>query len=167
MTTQPYRPSQPPARAPSLLALKATAFGHTLRHGPKWGYSFLVVLALALVSAEVYGTWRALQFLGRFGSIGTNVFARVLEIGLITLSSGVTFSATTTAISTLYLSDDLNFLLTQPIPTRRVFGLKVFETFLNTALVPLFLMLPLLATIGVFFGAPLWAYPVMLVSTLR
>ncbi|MFB9992116.1 hypothetical protein ACFFLM_09110 [Deinococcus oregonensis] len=166
MTTQPYRPSEPPPRTPSLLALKATAFGHTLRHGPKWGYAFLVLLALVLVSAEVYGTWRALQFLGRFGSIGTNVFARVLEIGLITLSSGVTFSATTTAISTLYLSDDLNFLLTQPISTRRVFGLKVFETFLNTALVPLFLMLPLLTTIGVFFGAPLWAYPVMLVAAV-
>ena len=166
MTTQPYVSPRPPVRAPSLLALKATAFGHTLRRGPKWGYAFLVLLAVVLVSAEVYGTWRSLQFLGRFGSIGTNVFARILEIGLITLSSGVTFSATTTAISTLYLSDDLNFLLTQPLPTRRVFGLKVFETFLNTALVPLFLMLPLLATIGVFFHAPVWAYPVMLAAAI-
>ncbi|RJF73851.1 hypothetical protein D3875_17605 [Deinococcus cavernae] len=123
-------------------------------------------LALLLGWAEVYGTWKALNFLGQFGDIGTNVFARVLEIGLITLSSGVTFSATTTAIQTLYLSDDLNFLLTQPLATRRVFGLKVFETFLNTALVPTFLMIPLLFTVGVFFHAPLWAYAAMLLAAL-
>ncbi|WP_029479804.1 putative ABC transporter permease subunit [Deinococcus marmoris] len=156
MTTRPASNTQP-LRQPSLVGLKLTALRHTLRRGPKWGYAFVAVLAVLLVWGEVYGTWRALNFLGSFGSIGTNVFARVLEIGLITLSSGVTFSATTAAISTLYLSEDLNFLLTQPIKTWRVFALKVSETFLNTALVPAFLTIPLLLTVGVYFHAPIWA----------
>lgn len=149
---------------PSLLGLKWTALRHTFERSPKVGYALVLGLGLLLVWAEVYGTWQSLKFLARFGDIGTGVFARVLDIGLITLSSGVTFSATTAAISTLYLSDDLNFLLAQPISARRVFGLKVFETFLNTALVPVLLTLPLLLTIGAFFGAPAWAYPLMLLA---
>lgn len=154
------------ARAPSLLRLKATALRGAWRRGPKGGYALLALLGAGLIAGEVYGTWRSLEFLARFGDLGTGVFARVLELGLITLTSGVTFSATTAAISTLYLSDDLNFLLAQPLAARRVFGLKVFETFLNAALVPAALTLPLLLTVGAFFGAPAWAYPVMGLAAL-
>ncbi|MFC6660442.1 putative ABC transporter permease subunit [Deinococcus multiflagellatus] len=118
--------------------LKLRALRRTVQRAPKWGYALVGLLALLLLTAEVYGSWRALTFLGRYGDIGLNVFARVLEIGLITLSSGVTFSATTAAISTLYLSDDLNFLLAQPLSAVRVFALKVTETFLNAALAPSF-----------------------------
>lgn len=155
----------PPA-PPSLLRLKWTALRHAAQRAPKWGFVLVGALAALLVWAEVYGTWRALTFLGTFGDIGTTVFARVLEVGLITLTSGVTFSATTAAIQTLYLSDDLNFLLAQPLATRRVFGLKVFETFLNTALVPTFLTLPLILTVAAYFHAPAWAYPLMLGTVL-
>ncbi|WP_022799880.1 putative ABC transporter permease subunit [Deinococcus ficus] len=158
MTTQPG--------PPSLLRLKWTALRHAAQRAPRWGFVLVGALAALLVWAEVYGTWRALTFLGTFGDIGTNVFARVLEVGLITLTSGVTFSATTAAIQTLYLSDDLNFLLAQPLATRRVFGLKVFETFLNTALVPTFLTLPLILTVAAYFHAPAWAYPLMLGTVL-
>ncbi|SMB92159.1 putative ABC transporter permease subunit [Deinococcus hopiensis] len=171
MTAQPptARPPAVPAaplRVPSLLALKWQAFRNTFTRGPKWGYLFVALLAALLVTAETWGAWRALNFLSGFGDIGLGVFSRVLETGLIVLSSGVTFSATTAAISTLYLSDDLNFLLAQPLSTRRVFGLKVFETFLNTALVPLALTVPLLLTVAVFFRAPLWTYPVMLLAAI-
>ncbi|MFN4251017.1 putative ABC transporter permease subunit [Deinococcus sp.] len=168
MTTAPTpapASAHPPAR-PSLLRVKLLSLRHTLQRGPKWGYALVGTLAVLLVVAEVIGTWRALTFLGGFGDIGLNVFSRVLEIGLITLASGVTFSATTAAISTLYLSDDLNFLLTQPVPTWRVFALKVSETFLNAALVPVFLTLPLLLTVAAYFQAPVWAYPVMLLADL-
>ncbi|MFC4427530.1 putative ABC transporter permease subunit [Deinococcus navajonensis] len=150
-----------PGTPANLLGLKATALRHALQKASRGGLVFLGLLGALLLWGEVYGAWRALNFLGRFGDIGTNVFARVLEIGLITLCSGVTFSATTAAIQTLYLSDDLNFLLTQPLPTWRVFALKVFETFLTTALVPVALTLPLLVTVGVYFHAPAWAYLVM------
>ncbi len=162
----PTPASDLPGQRPSLLRLKWLSLGHSFRRAPKWGYLLVGGLALLLVWGEIYGTWKALHFLGSFGDIGTNVFGRVLEIGLITLSSGVTFSATTAAIQTLYLSEDLNFLLTQPLPTRQVFGLKVFETFLNTALVPTFLMLPLLLTVAVYFAAPWWAYPVIVGAAL-
>ena len=166
MTTTPAPVPVTRSRPPSLLRVKVTTLRHTLERASKPGLAFLVLLGAALVWAEVYGVWRALTFLGTFGDIGTNVFARVLEIGLITLSSGVTFSATTAAISTLYLSDDLNFLLTQPLATWRVFALKVSETFVNAALVPVFLTVPLLLTVAVYFQAPWWAYPVMILADI-
>lgn len=152
-------------RSPSLLALKARASANAFARGSKIGFLFLAALGLLLLYAEVWGTWRALNFLGTFGDIGVLVFARVLEIGLIVLTSGVAFSATTAAITTLYLSDDLNFLLAQPIRTARVFGLKVLETFLNTALVPLLLTLPIFFTLAVFSQAPWWAYPVIVLAS--
>lgn len=166
MTVRPAPRTAAPPHRPSLLRLKATALGHALRRAPRAGLVFLALLGAGLLWAEVWGTWRALSFLGRFGDLGLNVFGRVLEIGLITLTSGVTFSATTTAIGTLYLSDDLNFLLTGPISTWRVFALKVFETFLNAALVPVALTLPLLLTVAAYFRAPGWAYPVMVLADL-
>lgn len=155
-----------PARAASLRRLKLTALRNTLKRGPRVGYVLLGLLAALLLWGEVYGAWRALKFLGSFGELGLGVFGRVLEIGLITLASGVTFSATTAAISTLYLSDDLNFLLAQPLSTRRVFGMKVAETFLNTALVPLAITLPLVLTVAAYFQAPVWAWGVMVLAAL-
>jgi len=150
----------------SLLALKGRAFLNAVTHAPKAGLVVLFTLAALLVWAEVYGTLRALRFLDQFGSVGLAVFQRVLEVGLVVLSAGVTFSAITTAILTLYLSDDLNFLLTQPLRSGRVFTLKVFETYLTTALVPTGLTLPILAAVGAFFHAPAWYYPVALIGTV-
>ncbi|MFC4452285.1 putative ABC transporter permease subunit [Deinococcus sonorensis] len=151
----------------NLLALKLRGLWNALRRGPRAGFVLLALLGALLVWAEVGGTVRALTFLGGFGFIGLGVFRRVLETGLLVLLSGVTFSAVTTAISTLYLSEDLNFLLALPLPVRRVFGLKVLETFLAAALVPTLLTVPLLVGLGLYRAAPAWFYPLaVLVSVL-
>ena len=144
----------------SLVLLKLTGLRNALWRGPKVGFAVLAVLAGLFVWAEVAGSLRALRFLGSFGFIGLGVFRRVLETGLLVLSAGVTFSAVTTAISTLYLSEDLNFLLAQPIAAWRVFSLKVGETFLAAALLPTLLTLPVLYAVGASFAAPWWFSPV-------
>ncbi|PYE56496.1 putative ABC transporter permease subunit [Deinococcus yavapaiensis] len=150
----------------SLPGLKARGLINTLARGPKVTFVVLGVLGALFVWGEVEGTMRALRFLGDFGDIGLAVFRRVLEIGFVVLSAGVTFSAVTTAISTLYLSEDLNFLLTQPLATRSVFAMKVFETYLAAALVPTALTLPIAWTIGAFLHAAWWYYPVALIAVI-
>ena len=150
----------------SLLHVKLTGLKTALWRGPQLGFLALALLGLLLVWAEVWGSTRALHFLGSFGFLGLGVFRRVLETGLLVLSAGVTFSAVTTAISTLYLSDDLHFLLAQPIPARRVFGLKVAETFLAAALVPTLLTLPILFALGAYFAAPWWCYPLVTLAAV-
>ncbi len=158
----------------SLVGLKFRAFYNALARGPKLGYFIILSVMLLVVYAELEGTRRAMTFLCDFGKIftescslvGRSVAQRALETGLIVLASGVTFSAITTAITTLYASDDLNFLLAQPIPTSRVFALKLGETYLSAAGVPSLLTVPPLLAIGLFFHAALWFYPLAILAAL-
>ncbi len=158
----------------SLLNLKFRAFYNALARGPKIGYLIILSVVLLVVYAELEGTHRAMTFLCNFGKIfnescslvGRSVAQRALETGLIVLASGVTFSAITTAITTLYSSDDLNFLLAQPIATSRVFALKLGETYLSAAGVPSLLTVPPLLAIGLFFHAPFWFYSLAVLSAL-
>jgi ABC-2 type transport system permease protein len=158
----------------SLLNLKFRAFYNALARGPKLGYFIILSVVMLVVYAELEGTRRAMTFLCDFGKIfsescslvGRSVAQRALETGLIVLASGVTFSAITTAITTLYSSDDLNFLLAQPIPTSRVFALKLGETYLSAAGVPSLLTIPPLVAIGGFFHAPFWFFPLAVLSAL-
>ncbi len=150
----------------SLTALKARALMNAVRRSPPWATALLTVLGAALVALEVWGALRGLHFLAGFGEVGLAVARRLLDTALTVLAAGVAFSAVTVAIQTLYLSEDLNFLLALPIRPGRVFALKVTETFLNTALVASALTLPLLLALGVNARAPGWFYPLAALAAL-
>lgn len=87
------------------------------------------------------------------GTIAPAVTQRSLEGLFLVLMAAVLFSVLVASIGTLYGSADLEFVLAHPTSTARVFGLKVFELFLNTAGLPLALMLPVLAGVGAALGA--------------
>ena len=144
---------------PSLLALKGRGLLNAVRHGRPLGYLLAVGFAVAVFYGEAWGARAALEFLSGFPIIGMAVAGRVLETGFVVLAAGVAFSAVTTAISTLYLSEDLNLLLTQPISVGRVFAIKVLETFFSAAVAPLLLTLPIVVGLGLWFTPPWWAYP--------
>lgn len=146
----------------NLLQLKLQGLWNSLRQGSPWGTLLVLSLVILMAWGEIVGVQKALAFLGSFGDIGESVAKRTLESALIVLTSGVAFSAITTAISVMYLSDDLNFLLAQPIAVGRVFALKVAETFISAAGGAALLTLPGLLTVGYFYSAPLWFYPVAL-----
>lgn len=161
----------------SLLELKWRGLWNSVTRGNPWAY----VAAAMFVSAVVYGEWigvfKALEYVCNAGRtildanascsiVGRSISSRVLESGLLVLAAGVTFSAITTAISTLYASDDLNFLLAQPIPAARVFAVKLFDTYLSAAGVPSLLTIPPLLAIGAFFGAAWWYYPLAILAAL-
>ncbi len=161
----------------SLLELKWRGLWNSITRGNPWAY----VAAAFFVSAVIYGEWigvfRALEYVCNAGRtlldanascsiVGRSISSRVLESGLLVLAAGVTFSAITTAISTLYASDDLNFLLAQPIPAARVFAVKLLDTYLSAAGVPSLLTIPPLLAIGAFFGAAWWYYPLAILAAL-
>lgn len=81
-------------------------------------------------------------------TIADAVLRRSLEGLFLVLMAGVAFSSITGAVSTLYYSEDLPFLLAQPVPAWRVFGLKLLETYATSALLPAFLTVPVLLGIG-------------------
>lgn len=94
------------------------------------------------------------------------VLQRSLETLFLVLMFGVAFSVLTTAIHTLYSSDDLPFLLALPVPPVRVFYLKVVETYLNAALLPALFTVPILLGLGIEKGASWFFYPIALAAVL-
>lgn len=130
--------------------------------------SLMGALLLVGVYLGVYSlTERALSFLARFPDIGTvadAVMQRSLEGLLLVLMVGVAFSVLTGAIGTLFASSDLPFLLAQPVSAARVFGLKVAETYVSSAMLPAVFTVPVLVALGRHEGAPFAYYPLALAA---
>jgi ABC-2 type transport system permease protein len=161
----------------SLLGIKWLGFKNAVVRGNKTGYVAVLVLVLLVAWGEYIGTMRALEYVCEAGRnlfdfnrrctlVGTSIASRVLENGLLVLGAGVTFSAITTAITTLYTSDDLNFLLAQPLASARVFAVKLFDTYLSAAGVPSLLLVAPLVALGVFFRADWWYFPLALLAAV-
>ncbi len=159
----------------SLLNIKWLSLKNAVLRGNRFSYLAVLVFVLLVAWGEYAGTLRALEYVCDAGRgfldfnrkcsiIGTSIASRVLENGLLVLGAGVTFSAITTAITTLYTSDDLNFLLAQPIPSARVFAVKLFDTYLSAAGVPSLLLVAPLVALGVFFNAAWWYFPLALLA---
>jgi len=94
------------------------------------------------------------------GTIAPAITRRSLEGLFLVLMAAVLFSVLVASIGTLYGSDDLELLLAQPVNQARIFGMKVAEVFINSAGLPLLLMLPMLAGVGVALDAHPLFYPV-------
>ena len=131
------------------------------------------VLGLIFLSLVFWGIlWLTVQgvaFIDSYPAVGTiadAVMRRSLEGLFAILALGVAFSVLTTAITTLYSSEDLPFLLSLPTPAVHVFYLKVFETYLNAALLPALFTLPVLVGLGVQRSAPPLYYLIAALSLL-
>ena len=150
----------------TLLAMRVTGSLNGLRRRP------LRAVVGALLLAVVYWgmhaiTVRALRFLANYPDIGTiqeAVVRRSLEGLMTVLMVAVAFSVLTGAISTLYGSLDLPFLLSQPVRAYRVFALKVAETYTSSALMPAVFTVPVLVALGSERGAPGVYYPIALLA---
>ena len=120
------------------------------------------VLALGLVGLVGLAAWSGtiwfLDFLDHFEQLGQVVAERTLGSLLLVLSAAVILSALPNAVSTLFSSEDLPLLLALPQPAARVFLYKVFEVYLNTALLPTLLLLPVLFALGAHQHAPISYY---------
>ncbi len=129
------------------------------------GFSFLALIYWGLFVLARRGV-RFIDTFPEIGSIADAVMQRSME-GLFTvLIFGVVFSVLTTAVTTLYSSEDLPFLLGLPIPAVRVFNLKVSETYLNSALLPSLFTVPMLVGLGVERQAPWFYYATSLLAVL-
>ncbi|MEM6431662.1 MAG: hypothetical protein AAF708_20660 [Deinococcota bacterium] len=145
------------------------ALNSVKRHPERYvmGLSFLALIYWGMFAI----TRRGVRFLNNYDlvidlNITDAIAQRSLEGLFLILMSGVAFSVLTTAITTLYSSEDLPFLLSLPTPATRVFYLKVAETYLNAALLPTIFTLPVLTGIGLEYQAPLGYYPLAIATLL-
>lgn len=151
-----------------LIGLRARGFANAVRRHP-WRYliaaAFVALADVGLFAASRWGV-RFLDGFPDIGSIADAVARRSLE-GLFTvLVAGVAFSVLTTAIATLFRSQDLVLLLSLPLSPNRVFQLKTFETFMTSAALPVLFTVPVVAALGVERGAPAVFYLVATVAVL-
>lgn len=152
----------------SILALRFRGLRNAVfRHPGRY------VAALCFVALADWGLFAAtrwgVRFLDGFPAIGTiaDAVARRSIEGLFTiLVAGVAFSVLTTAIATLFRSQDLVLLLSLPVAPWRVFQMKTFETFVTSAALPAVFTLPVLLALGIERSAPFVFYPVSLVAVL-
>ena len=156
-----------PGAAP-LIALRARALRNAMRVAPLRylvGATFLGLVAWGIGAL----TYRGVLFVDGFPAIGTIADAalqRSLEAFVTLLMLAVAFSVLTSAVTTLYASDDLPFLLALPLEAPRVFGMKVAETYLSSALLPALLTVPVLVGLGAARAAPLGYYATSLLAVL-
>ena len=141
-----------------------------VRRGPT-GALFGLGLLLLVYWGVFTATRRGVRFVDgflRFGNedIADAVLQRSLETLFLVLVLGVTFSVLTTAVHTLYSSQDLPFLLSLPASAASVFTLKVAETYVGAALLPALFTLPVLLALGAERGAPPAYYGLALAAVL-
>lgn len=145
------------------------AMNSVIRHPERYmvGFGFLALVYWGMFTI----TRQGVRFLNNYDvAIDLNVTdaiaQRSLEGLFLILMLGVAFSVLTTAITTLYSSEDLPFLLSLPVSAARVFYLKVAETYLNAALLPAVFTLPVLIGIGLENSAPFAYYPIAVAALL-
>lgn len=154
------------AAAPSLLALRARAVARSVVRAP-WRHgvavSFLAAVAWGIAALVERGV-RWIDAYPLIGTIADAALQRSLEAFVTLLALGVAFSVLTSAVTTLYTAQDLPLLLSWPVPVGRVFGLKVLETYVGSALLPAALTVPVLVGLGAARDAPAVFYPIAVVA---
>ncbi len=124
-----------------------------------------VVFGLGVWLSMLYASW---WFLGRcltVEPIGELLVGRILSLALMIVFSILLFSNVITTFSTFYLSDDLQLLMSRPIPPDALYTSRLLETAFLAGWMPLLFCLPPFVAAGLLFGAS-WVYYAALVAVL-
>ena len=112
--------------------------------GAFWAGIFLVFL-------------RVLLYFQSVEAIGTLLSMKILTMVMVVFFSLLLFSNLITALSTYFLSDDLQLLQAAPLPYERIYAAKFVETLLESSWMIVLFGLPVFGAYGVAFRAG-WAY---------
>ncbi len=148
--------------------MRVRGVANALRRAPLRAAVGLLLLG-GVYAGMLAATRRGVSFLDTFPDIGTIADAverRSLEALFTVLMVGVAFSVLTSAVTTLYDSSDLPLLLSLPVAPARVFGLKVAETYVTSAFLPMVFTLPVLVGLGLVRHAPPVFYLVSVATVL-
>ncbi len=111
------------------------------------------------ISFKVLGYFRTIEGLGDLLAL------RLLSMILLTFFSVLVFSNVVTALSTFYLSGELEILLSSPIKIDRIYRTKFIETLMDSSWMTLIYGLPVFIAYGVVFQAGI-AYYLGLILTI-
>ena len=134
----------------------------------KIGLIFLYVFIASLVVGVFVGSYYLLGFLTSkdFASFIGNPLPFLLSLPTMLITAGMFIIFLTSfgvLLSALYLSGDMDFLLSAPIPIRSVFVSKMLQAILPNFGLLCLLILPVLFGLGAALGFNFLYYPVMLI----
>ena len=129
-------PSRKEAVKPVIFSIIALLF---------WGGTFIVF-------------YRVLAYFQGIESLGDFLAAKLLAMVLLTFFSILIFSNIITALSTFYLSQDLQLVLSLPISLSEVFFARLIETTINSSWMVLLFGFPVFMAYGIVYQASLSYY---------
>ncbi|GMV07164.1 MAG: hypothetical protein AMXMBFR53_34390 [Gemmatimonadota bacterium] len=116
----------------------------------------------ALIFAVIY---RMLLYFRGTQGIGDLLAGKLLGLAFLTFLMILVLSNVITALSTFFLSDDLELLVASPVDAVKVYGARLVETIVDSSWMVALLAVPLLAAYGVIYAAG-WRYYVLAVATV-
>jgi len=128
-----------------------------------------IILFFAIVYFLIASHYLSLYFfrtLFEIPSLGPLISFPIISVILLVLLVMLLFSNIVTALTTMYLSKDLDLLLSLPIPSKNLFTYKYFQTTFYTSWMIFLFGLPLLSAYGRVVGAPFYFYPAILIVFL-
>lgn len=121
-------------------------------------YVAVFVMASLFVVGDYLFFHRILAYFNELPlDVGEILIVQILNLLCLTIFSMLVFSNIVAAISTLYMSRDLDFIISSPIPIRAVFLSKFILTTYNSSWMPLLFSLPVFVAYGNVFYAG-WGY---------
>ncbi len=125
------------------------------RLAPGDGLKTLVLVLLGIgFWAFLFGiSYRVLGYFRTIEGLGDLLALRLLSMVLLTFFSILTFSNIVTALSTYYLSGELEILLSSPVRIESIYRAKFSETLVDSSLMTLIYGLPVFIAYGTVFNA--------------
>ena len=153
------------------LRLNWNSFKHA-KIGRKIGTVVLGIVILGFVAGIFFLSWLLLGFLNspkytQYTGFDTASFLKTVPVLVFAaLFLGILFSSFGVLLQALYLSGDMDFLLTSPVPIRAVFVTKMLQAVLpNFGLIALF-GLPVLFGLGISKHYSFLFYPLVLLTMI-
>ena len=107
--------------------------------------------------------WWAIDQMYTVEIVGPIVLKKLIDILMLSLFGLLCFSNTVTALSTFYLSEDLELLLSLPISRFDFYIARIIDTIIQSSWMPLSLAIPILISYGIVYQASWEYYPLMIV----
>lgn len=105
-----------------------------------WTFVFAVIFRMLLYFRNTQG-------------IGDLLAGKLLGLAFLTFFMILLLSNVITALSTFFLSDDLELLVASPVPSGDLYGARLAETILDSSWMVGLMAVPILAAYGVVYGA--------------
>ena len=129
----------------------------------KWGVLLFVGL---FFWAFIFGIiFRMLLYFRGTQGIGDLLAAKLLGLALLTFLMILLLSNVITALSTFFLSRDMELLVAAPVDSVKLYGARLVETIVDSSWMVALLAIPLLTAYGVVYGAS-WPFYGLAVATI-